>query len=218
MQITIDDRERNSALFEWLDILAAGQWKRRRLPVGDILIASEEPVLIERKTMDDFAVSLVQGRLFLQARRMLSFYGRRFLIIEGEAIESKIDPRALRGAEIAMVLKFALPVLRTADPRETIETSCYLARQLGRPYAAVRYGGYRAKSLKGRRSQLLQQLPGIGPARARSLLEHFGSIRAIINASPEELTAVKHVAAKTAKDIDDILSEPPARFNSRKAA
>jgi excinuclease ABC subunit C len=48
---------------------------------------------------------------------------------------------------------------------------------------------------------LLDGLPGIGPARKRALLTHFGSPEAILAASREELQRVPGLPAKTARDI-----------------
>jgi excinuclease ABC subunit C len=52
---------------------------------------------------------------------------------------------------------------------------------------------------------LLDGLPGIGPARKRALLTHFGSPDAILAASREELQGVPGLPAKTARDIHALL-------------
>jgi excinuclease ABC subunit C len=45
------------------------------------------------------------------------------------------------------------------------------------------------------------RLPGVGPARRRALLEHFGSPERVFSARREELEAVPGVPAKVARDI-----------------
>jgi excinuclease ABC subunit C len=52
---------------------------------------------------------------------------------------------------------------------------------------------------------LLDGLPGIGPARKRALITHFGSPEAILAASREELQGVPGLPAKTARDIHALL-------------
>jgi excinuclease ABC subunit C len=52
---------------------------------------------------------------------------------------------------------------------------------------------------------LLDDLPGIGPARKRALLTHFGSPEAVLAASREELQRVPGLPAKTARDIHALL-------------
>jgi excinuclease ABC subunit C len=48
---------------------------------------------------------------------------------------------------------------------------------------------------------LLDELPGVGPARKRALLAHFGSPEAIVAASREELQAVPGLPAKVAREL-----------------
>ncbi|MCS6908828.1 MAG: excinuclease ABC subunit UvrC, partial [Anaerolineales bacterium] len=58
---------------------------------------------------------------------------------------------------------------------------------------------------------LLEQIPGIGPVRRKRLLQHFGSLEAIRNASVEELTAVEGITPQLALQIKaglDELGEP----------
>lgn len=55
-----------------------------------------------------------------------------------------------------------------------------------------------------RRSQLvsgLEEIPGIGPRRRRSLMKHFGSLSAIQQASIEELTAVEGLTPTVASSM-----------------
>ena len=47
----------------------------------------------------------------------------------------------------------------------------------------------------------LETVPGIGPARRKQLLSHFGSIQDIQEASIEELTAVTGITPKLAQSI-----------------
>ena len=44
-------------------------------------------------------------------------------------------------------------------------------------------------------------LPGVGPARKRALLNHFGSPDQVARASREELEAVPGIPGKLARDI-----------------
>src|SRR5207253_4237466 len=47
---------------------------------------------------------------------------------------------------------------------------------------------------------LLDELPGVGPARKRALLAYFGSPDAVVSASREELQAVPGLPAKVARE------------------
>ena len=48
---------------------------------------------------------------------------------------------------------------------------------------------------------ILDDLPGVGPARKRSILQHFGSPERFLGASREELEAVPGLPGKVARDI-----------------
>jgi len=48
---------------------------------------------------------------------------------------------------------------------------------------------------------LLDELPGIGPARKRALLAHFGSPEAVVTATREELQAVPGLPPKVAREL-----------------
>ena len=50
-------------------------------------------------------------------------------------------------------------------------------------------------------ASILDELPGVGPARKRALLKHFGSPDAILAASREELEAVPGMPGKLARDV-----------------
>lgn len=50
-------------------------------------------------------------------------------------------------------------------------------------------------------TSILEELPGIGPAKRRALLKTLGSLRAVRNASSDELLAVDGISAKDAEGI-----------------
>src|SRR5205085_4819450 len=50
-------------------------------------------------------------------------------------------------------------------------------------------------------ASILDELPGVGPARKRALLTHFGSPDAILAASREELEAVPGLSGKLAREV-----------------
>jgi DNA excision repair protein ERCC-4 len=68
-------------------------------------------------------------------------------------------------------------------------------------------GGYRPKRLKSRQLYLLQGLPQVGPTLAKRLLEHFGSVAKIVNATIDDLTGVEGIGPVSAKAIRVVLDE-----------
>ena len=60
---------------------------------------------------------------------------------------------------------------------------------------------HRARRDATSRESMFDQLDGVGPARRRALLRHFGSAERVLAASSEELEGVPGVPAKTARSI-----------------
>ena len=71
-------------------------------------------------------------------------------------------------------------------------------------------GAHRAKRAKAMGSSPLDEVPGIGPARKKALLMHFGTAKAVRNASLEDLARAPGVSAATAQQIYDFF-HPEAR-------
>ena len=66
---------------------------------------------------------------------------------------------------------------------------------------------HRARRKKGISKSLLDQIEGIGSIRKRSLLNHFGSARAVESASLDEIKSVEGVEEKVAKKIYNFFHE-----------
>jgi excinuclease ABC subunit C len=68
-------------------------------------------------------------------------------------------------------------------------------------------GSHRARRRRDIRESGLQEIPGVGPARKRALLQHFGTLKAIERAAPDDLAKVAGVSAETARKIYDFFHE-----------
>jgi excinuclease ABC subunit C len=62
-------------------------------------------------------------------------------------------------------------------------------------------GSHRVRRRRDIREAGLQEIAGIGPARKRALLSHFGTLKAIERASPADLATVPGISAETARKI-----------------
>jgi excinuclease ABC subunit C len=65
---------------------------------------------------------------------------------------------------------------------------------------------HRLRRDRSMKASILDELPGIGPARKRSLLRHFGSPERFLGASREELEAVPGLPGKVARQIHEALN------------
>ncbi len=190
LRIVVDDRERNAGLPRTL----AALWRPTlvgRLPVGDAEVGPR--VIVERKTVADFAASLADRRLFRQAAALARVAVRPLLVVEGEdaLAATGLEPRALRGVLLALLVGFRLPLLRTSSVEETALTLARIARQerrrlAGRPRPPRPTPARRALDV-------LAAIPGIGDERARRLLADFGSVQAVACAGEADLAETEGI-------------------------
>jgi len=187
-----------------------------RLVTGDYLIDHE--MLVERKTIADFAVSLVDGRLFPQVARLAHSRHRSVLLIEGPppAAMPDVHPRALDGALVSLAAMWRLPVLHSRNPDHSLRILQFLAAQARkRRDQVLRRVGRKPKRLTSRRLFLLQGLPGVGPAIAHRLLCEFGTVERVITADEAALTAIRGLGPHKAARIREIVGWPAAPPTSR---
>lgn len=65
--------------------------------------------------------------------------------------------------------------------------------------------GHRQQRAKARVTSVLQQIPGIGPKRRRELLQRFGGLQEVMNASTEDIAKIPGISHSLAKRIYDTL-------------
>ncbi len=207
LRVVIDDREVRSGLPEAVSAL----WTPTligRLPVADIEIGPR--LLVERKTITDFAASLEDGRLFRQARAISRAALRPLMILEGEDGFDLLGlpPNALRGILLTLLVGYRIPILRTASISETAVNLAQLARQEQR--RIERFG----RTARGGRTaartalDILGTIPGIGDEKARRLIAGLGSLKEVVTASEEDLRRVSGVGPQTARQVRATLDGP----------
>lgn len=215
--IIADDREARNEVCQRLATMPDVRLQIRRLKAGDFEV--EGQWLFERKTVQDFAVSLVDGRLFSHAYGLGRYPGGRALILEGPEDEvTGVSREAWQGAMISLSLTFQLLVLRSAGPTETTRLLRYAAGQASRERnSLVIPARRRPRTLERQRVRVLAGLPGVGVHRARQLLEHFGSIEGVILAGIDELTEVNGIGLHTATTIRRVVAAGPNECRSADA-
>lgn len=69
---------------------------------------------------------------------------------------------------------------------------------------------FQRQKRRGDIGTVLSDIPGLGPARSKQLLRHFGSVRRLRAATPEEITEVKGIGPQLAEAIVARLGSAPA--------
>lgn len=180
----------------------------RRLAPGDYVLG---PIGIERKTLTDFFNSLIRKRLFEQVQRLRDAYPQPLVILEGDLSEISTfkHPQSVLGALLAIETKERVPILTTADKEQTalLLSILWKGQEKGAPEYGLRHKP-KALSLGQRQRFLVEGLPSIGETLARSLLERFGSVRAVFDASEEDLRKVPKIGEVKAAEIVRLLTVP----------
>lgn len=181
--------------------------KPKKLMVGDYIITEE--VAIERKTIEDFLNSIMDGRLLDQALRLKRAFSKPLMIIEGEGLYSKRDihANAIRGALIAVALDIGIPLLFTKNEKETAELIASITKREQEEGKTPQIrGDKKLTSLEEMQEFVVAGLPFINLTLARRLLKKFKTIEKIFTASEEELAEVKGIGKKIAKEIKNVVT------------
>ncbi|MGC9049458.1 ERCC4 domain-containing protein [Pyrobaculum sp.] len=171
---------------------------KTRLEVGDYVAGD---FVFERKSVDDFVNSVVEGRLFEQAERLRSSGMRPVVVVEGdlwgELRFRRVSPNAVLGALLALA-SMGVGLIYTEDRAQTGALVCLAARResskrgVKAPVAKKR--GIDIRSLQ---IALLASLPGIGPRRAEELLRRYGTpLNALLNYRSWNVDDRSHMAIK----------------------
>ncbi len=177
------------------------EFEIKKIAPGDYVLG---PIGIERKALQDFFSSMVKKRLFEQVLRLREAYPQPLLILEGDLSEISTfrHPQAILGALLAIETTEHVPVLSTADKDQTALLLSVLWKRQDK--GAAEYGlRHKPKglSLDQRQRFLVEGLPSVGETLARNLLEHFGSVQTVFNASEEELKKVAKIGDIKAAEI-----------------
>lgn len=205
VSVVADDRERGGGVLPHLASMTGVDLSVARLVHGDYLV--DNRLCVERKTVRDFAASIIDGRLFAQARRLARTPQRACVILEGSVPLGRehvqgVRRRALQGAVVTLTLVLGLPVLRASTPAETAELMLLAARQLSQSLKGRSFRrGFGTSGGRRQRLFMLQGIPGVGAERANALLNHFATLAAVFAATEKELRGVPGIGRGLAKAI-----------------
>ena len=210
IEIVADQRELDATIGRELSRREEYEVRLETLEVGDYVLSDR--VVVERKTAADFVDTLLGGdrSLFEQIGAMSTHYDRPIVIIEGGKLQEQRDvhPNAIRGALASLTIDFGVSVLFTDDVTDTTELLATIAereqRHGGRQTSV--HGEKGGRTLTEQQEYVLSSIAAIGPVTARSLLETFGSVEAVISATEEELLAADGVGKITAERIREVVA------------
>jgi len=203
-KIIIDDREISSKVVEVLSNMGV-VIRIERLPHGDYAIGDR--ILVERKTARDFVDTLINRDLLGQVKAMAESVIRPVMIIEGGDLYSQRDlhPNAIKGVLVALTVDMGVSLLFTRDEQDTAQMLFVLSKREDGERGERKVHPHKSHhSQREEQEYIISAFPEIGMKNARLLLAHFGSIQGIVNASLEELAAVKGIREKMVQKIFDL--------------
>jgi len=206
IKIYVDVRERNTKILKVLKDNA--QIELRQLPVGDFILSDR--VGCERKTQADFVQSIIDKRLLAQALELSRNFEIPIFIVEGNSdlySLRDIHPNAIRGALAALAVNFGISIIPTRDEEDTAHFLYTVAKReqdYGRREIALR-GERKPLLLEERQRYIIESLPHVSAILARRLLQKFGSVRDVINASEKELMKVEAIGEGKAREIGKVI-------------
>ncbi len=214
IRVVVDDREATSKVVEALRLDSGCKVEVRRLSIGDYQVAGR--LVFERKTLRDLVVSIIDGRLLSQARRMANGPLRPVILLEGSSrdlVQSGMRREAIQGALIAASVLMGIPLLRARNAEESALLILLTARQTSESIrGGLARGGARPKSKRAVQLHILQGLPHVGPTRAARLLDRFGTVQGAITATPENLAEIEGLGPTLVRKIRWAVNEQAASY------
>ena len=205
--VVADSRELGALVTRELAKLGA-LVKSETLQVGDFVLSDR--VVVERKEVDDFASSIIDGRLFQQAAKLKDAYVKPVIVVEGETLtgSGRVRPEAMMGAYASILIDYGIPIVWTQKPSETAQLMFAISRreQIQDKRAPRIMTVAKPQSLREEQEFIVSSLPNIDKTRAKKLLTSFHTPQHVFQASKEELMSVSGIGERISEEIRRVLT------------
>jgi len=209
IKIFADYREKGSGVIKELVDLDA-ELRLEQLDAADYILSSRCGV--EFKTVEDFANSIIDGRLLEQIKQLKNNFEKPLVIVEGEQdifSVRNIHPNAIRGMLATIAVSYGIPVLFTKNSKETSALLMVIAKreqdENGREFSM--HADRKPLSLKEQQEYIVSALPNVGGTLAKELLRKFKTIKKIVNAKEDKLMKIGKIGEIKAKKIREVLDK-----------
>ncbi|MFC7323641.1 DEAD/DEAH box helicase [Halorubrum rutilum] len=209
VEVVVDQRELDSSIAKDLSTRDGLVTRLETLAVGDYVLSDR--VAVERKSAADFVDSMLDAdrSMFEQVGELSRAYARPVMVVEGTNLygQRDIDPNAIRGALASLAVDFDVSVLRTEGEDDTTELLATIAKreQETRDREVSVHGEKTTKTRAEQQEYVVSAIADIGPVTARTLLEHFGTVEAVMTAPEDDLLEVEGVGPVTAERIREVV-------------
>ena len=181
----------------------------KTLPIGDFLCSSRAAVEVKRAP--DFVNSIIDGRMLRQLKEIKENFERPVIIIEGAGEQDiysirNVHPNAIRGMLATIAVSYGIPILYSKNPKDTAGLLMAIAKrekEAGAPEPSLH--SQKPATLAQKQEYVIASLPGVEVKLAKALLEKFGSVAEVINATEENLQKVELIGPKKAAGIRKVI-------------
>lgn len=161
---------------------------------------------IERKHISDYRSSCMSRHMQDQAIRMRK-YNHAYTIVYGDysEVEGYFPPEQFMGNMCSLTNRYRVPTFWVRDLDWffiTADTLLLQAEKVNEPIEPPIV----KRNTNNEKINVLTGIYGIGEKTAEDLLETFGSVKSIFNATKSELLNVKGIGEKTVKQIMDAIT------------
>ncbi len=210
VEVVVDQRDLDSNIARELSKRDAVETRLETLSVGDYVLSDR--VAVERKSHADFLDTLLGGdrSIFEQAKDLTRHYTRPVLLLEGDGdlyAERNVHPNAIRATLASLAVDWGISVVQTRGEDDTAELIQTIAEreQTDNDREVSAHGEKAAKTLGEQQEYVVSSIADIGPVTARSLLEEFGTVEAVMTAREDDLTEAEGVGQVTAERIREVV-------------
>lgn len=161
---------------------------------------------IERKTFFDFISSILDGRIFEQAKKMIETYEKRIIIVEGSGDVERINENYYLSVLSYLVLN-NISIVFTKSKMETAKLIYWILKK--EKSGDKNYSSYKIKKknedLVEVQKRILSSFPGISTVLSDRIIKKFKSIKNFVLASEKDLMKVEGIGRKLSKKIKKIV-------------
>jgi ERCC4-type nuclease len=190
----------------------------RSLLVGDYVVG--ERAVVERKTVRGLHAAVIQGKFWPQLGCLREGARFAYLLVEGRDLDNgPLTDVAIRGICVA-VMDLGVGILRSTNAKD----SALWLHRLAERRARVRYRNRPAYAQRPKRGHgtpaaeaALASVPGISRVSAQALLDHFGTLAAVVRAEPSEWQQVSGIGPVRADALATTLRTPYTASRSRQS-
>ena len=195
--IIIDDREPSYISNKLPDA------KIERLEIGDYIIGN---MIIERKSSSDFISSILDGRLFRQLNNMQDLEFKPVLAIIGNIWRPFADSKMNYGSQMvfgvfkSIILDFNTPIIQF-DAENDFVSFLKKCDEENKDKRQLRLPHRKGKTLQEQKVFALSNIEGVSVKKAELLLNNFGSLKGVLNASKKDLLSIDGIGRKLASNV-----------------